>query len=113
MNMNITFKGMEPSDAIREYVTDRAAKLRKFLPPSTTLNAVFEKEKVRQIAEINFNFGGQAFTAKTDSEDIYASIDKVVEKVATQLRRSKDKKKSHGTGIPKEVPVVGEMDDDE
>ncbi len=95
MNINITFKGMEPSDSIKDYALDRTNKLKKFLPPNTTLNTIIQKDKVREIAEINFFYHGQNFTAKSDNEDIYSSIDKVVDKVISQLRRDKEKRVDH------------------
>ncbi len=95
MNVNITFKGMDPSDAIRNYTLERTSKLKRFLPPNTTLNTILQKEKVREIAEINFNFKGHSYTAKSDSEDIYTSIDKVVDKVVRQLAKEKEKRVNH------------------
>jgi len=95
MNVNITFKGMEPSEAIKQYAIDRTSKLSKFVTPTTTLNVTLFKEKVRELAELTFNFRGQTYTAKTFSEDIYSSIDKMCDKVVAQLRRGKEKRVNH------------------
>ena len=102
MNMNIRFKGLESSEAAREYLEERTGKLAKFLPPTVVLNATLADDKISKSTEITFNFKGTNYVAKKDSDTLYASIDEAVDTLVKQLSRAKDKKVSR-TGVgPKE-----------
>ncbi len=92
MNLNIRFKGLESSEALKKYLDERTQKLAKFLPPSVVVNATLLEDKNRKSTEINFNYKGNNYVAKQETESMFASIDEVVDKLTRQLARAKDKK---------------------
>ena len=103
MNINITFKGLDPSDTLKDYTRDRTGKLEKFLGANAILNAVLAKERESRIAELNFNFRGNNFTASDSTNDMCQSIDGVIDKLISQLKKAKEKRTNKtGTG-PKQV----------
>ena len=91
MNVNVTFKGFNASDAVKTYVQDRSKKLDKYLPPNTILNAMLSDEEPRKIAEINCRFKSTYFVAKEETENLYNSIDMAFDKLLRQVNKAKTK----------------------
>jgi putative sigma-54 modulation protein len=89
MNISITFRHMEPSDAIKAYAEDKVAKLQKFLRRPMTAKVTLALQKLHHVAETRISSGGERLEATEASEDIYASIDKVVSKLERQIRGTK------------------------
>jgi putative sigma-54 modulation protein len=89
MNISITFRHMEPSDAIKSYAEDKVAKLQKFLRRPMTAKVTLALQKLHHVAETRISSGGERLEATEASEDIYASIDKVVAKLERQIRGTK------------------------
>jgi len=103
MNVTIRFKGFESSEAAKTYLEERAKKLIKFLPPTTTVNATLEDDKVRKIVELTLRHKGAEYVVKQESDNLTTSIDDAVDKLMRQLSRAKDKKQKKHTGVTKEV----------
>ena len=90
MNIAITFRQMEATEAVRGYATDKIGKLQKFLRQPMKGHVILSCEKRDHSAEVNIHAGGDHFHAHETSEDMYASIDKVIDKVERQIRETKD-----------------------
>jgi putative sigma-54 modulation protein len=89
MNISITFRHMEASEAIKSYARDKLAKLQKFLRKPMTAKVTLSLDKLRHVAETRISSGGEHLEAKETSEDMYASIDRVLDKLERQVRGSK------------------------
>jgi putative sigma-54 modulation protein len=89
VNISITFRHMDASEAIKAYARDKVAKLQKFLRQPMTAKATLSLDKLRHMAEIRISSGGAHLEAKETSEDMYASIDKVIDKLERQIRGTK------------------------
>jgi putative sigma-54 modulation protein len=89
MNISITFRHMDPSEAIKSYAEDKVAKLQKFLRRPMTAKVTLSLQKLHHVAETRISSGGERLEATEASEDIYASIDKVVGKLERQIRGTK------------------------
>lgn len=96
VHVNITFRNTDATDALKDYTTDKiSACLKKFIHHDTDANAVLSVEKNRHIAEASFNVDGASFSCREESDDLYASIDKLAVTLSSQLRKHKDKLTSH------------------
>ncbi len=95
MQVSVTFKHLEPTDAIRSYAEEKVAKTKKYLDNPVDANVVLSVEKFRHIAEINLMVNGLAVSATDSTEDMYSSIDNVMDKIERQLRRHKERIKRH------------------
>lgn len=96
VNMNITFRNTDSTDAIKQYAEEKISGcLKKFLHKDTEVNAVLSVEKNRHIAEVSFNASGTVFKASEESEDLYASIDLLIDTLSRQLRKHKEKIAKH------------------
>ncbi|MBN2140730.1 MAG: ribosome-associated translation inhibitor RaiA [Desulfovibrionaceae bacterium] len=100
MNINITFKNIEPSDHLKQYADTRFGKLAKYVndskEPELQVNLLVEK--FRHKADVVLVADNVHLSAYEESEDMYSTIDLVLDKVESQLRRMRDKMKSRRKG---------------
>jgi putative sigma-54 modulation protein len=89
VNISITFRHMVASEAIKAYARDKLTKLQKFLRQPMTAKVTLSLDKLRHVAETRISSGGAHLEAKEASEDMYASIDKVIDKLERQIRGTK------------------------
>jgi putative sigma-54 modulation protein len=105
MEMDITGRQLEITPALRDYVKSKVAKAEKYVARSFGARVVLEVDKLRHIAEVIVNVKGAQITAKGEAEEMYAAIDKAMDKMEQQLRRYKDKLAHHkgGTSLTEEA----------
>ena len=89
MNLSITFRHMDPTASIKAYASDKIGRVQRFLRQPMTARVTLSLEKLEHMVEVQIQSGGQWFEAKEVSEDMYASIDAVVDKLDRQIRHSK------------------------
>lgn len=110
MNITFTFRQMESSEAIKKYVTTKVSRLQKLLQQPMTANVIISVQKLRHVAEIQLSSGRKHSEAKESGEEMYASIDKVVDKIARQLTASKSeivtKKRRSKATVRKALPAL-------
>lgn len=92
MNLNITGKDFELTDSIKSYITEKISKLEKYFGSDFDAVATLKIEGNNQVAEIRVNIAGETFKAEAASKDLYASVDKDIEILEGQIRKSKTKK---------------------
>ena len=106
MQVNITFRHLEPTDALKTHVRDRVAHVGKYIDRPSEAHAVLHVENLDHHAEITMKAGRFLLRGTGRSQDMYASIDAAAERIEKQLKKHKAKlTDSHRTGAP-EVPVV-------
>ncbi len=86
MNISITFRQMDATDAVKGYATEKISKLQKFLRQPLHGQVTLSCQKTLHMAEVDMHAGGDHFHAHESSEDMYASIDKVIDKLERQIR---------------------------
>jgi putative sigma-54 modulation protein len=109
MNVSITFRHMDPSEAIKRHARDKLAKLQKFLRQPMTAKVTLSIDRLKHIAETRISSGGAHLEAKEASEDMYASIDKVMGKLERQIRGTKgaaQAKRRGGESVRSKLPSV-------
>lgn len=95
MQTTITGRHFEVTEPIKEYIMEKTARFEKYLHNITSAHIILSVENIRQNAEIILNATDIQFLAKEETPDMYASIDKAVDKIEHQLRHHKDKVKDH------------------
>lgn len=96
INVSIAFLNLDATDALKQYTTDKVRHcVQKFAHQDTEAHVVLKVEKTRQIAELSMHLSGHDFIVKEESEDLYASIDKLTDALTHQLRKHKEKVTSH------------------
>ena len=100
--MTVTFRHMEPSEKLKEYSHDKLARLEKYLDAVIDAEVVLTVEKFRHRAEVLIVSDGLKIKAEEETEDMYAALDMVVDKLEKQIKRHREKLKAHkGTAAAK------------
>jgi len=98
MQLSITFKQMESSDALKTYAQDKLDRLDKMLDAPGEANLVLSVEKIRHIAEINLICDKLRINAKDEAETMYSALDGLADKVQAQIKKNKEKARRHLAG---------------
>lgn len=89
MNIAITFRHMDSTQSVKTHASDKVAKLQKFLRQPMKAQVTLSCQHLAHTAEIEIHSGGEHFHAHDSSEDMYATIDKVADKLERQIRAAK------------------------
>jgi putative sigma-54 modulation protein len=89
MNVSITFRHMDASEAIKKHAAVKLGKLQKFLRQPMTAKVTISVDKLKHVAEARISSGGEHLEAKESSDDMYTSIDRMIDKLDRQIRVSK------------------------
>ena len=94
MQINITFRHVEPTPSLKDYVGEKLHKVKKYLPEPVEAHVIFSTEKFRHTIEVNITAGnGTAIHGIESMEDIHAAIDSVLDKIERQIKKQIDKTK--------------------
>ena len=95
MTVNISFKHLGPSQAIKEYTTEKSAKLEKYFKGRISITWNFSSEKTKRIAHCHLLGNDMNYFGEASTKDLYASIDLAIDKIEKQLRKHKEIVKNH------------------
>ena len=105
--INVTFRHVDPSQALKDYVTGKLGKIEKVVEKSLDAHVTLSVEKYRHIAEVFLTPRGITIKAFESTEDPYSAIDLVYSKVARQLKKYREKRKDKTQGAIPEPMVSG------
>lgn len=105
MQVSVTFRGMEPSDDLRDYVERKFLRFKRFLQEPIDVKVVLGQEKFRYEAEVVLNAEGFNFVAKHKGEDPREVVDLVLDKVERQVRDRKEKVRERPFRVKERVVV--------
>ena len=94
MQINISGHHVEVTDSMKDYVSDKLQKLERHSDAITSVQAILSVEKNRQKAEARIHVKGADLSANAESEDMYAAIDQMADKLDRQVLKHKEKTKS-------------------
>jgi putative sigma-54 modulation protein len=94
MNVRITFRHMDSSEAVKVHAKQKLTKLQKFLREPMTAKVTLSLDKLAHVAETHIESGGSRHEAKETSNDMHTSIDKVMAKLERQIRGDKGVKQA-------------------
>jgi putative sigma-54 modulation protein len=109
MQINVTFRHIEPSSPLKDYAQDKISRVRKYLEEPIEAHVVLKVEKFRHIAEVTIDANGFVINGTEETGDMYSAIDMLADTVEGQAKRTKDKsrrRKQVGAGrdqLPGEV----------
>lgn len=95
MQYSVTFRHMEASDHLKEYGREKLMRLEKYLDAVIDAEVVMTVEKFRHKAEVLITSDGLKIKAEEETEDMYSALDMVVDKLQKQIKRHREKQKSH------------------
>ncbi len=97
MQLNITFRHLDPTEALKAHVRDRVAHVQRYIDRPSEAHAVLHVENVDHHAELTVKAGRFLLRGTAKSGDMYASIDAAADKIERQLKKHKEKLSSHKT----------------
>ncbi len=97
MQVNITFRHLDPTEALKSHVKDRVAHVQRYIDRASEAHAVLHVENLDHHAEITVKAGRFLLRGSAKSQDMYASIDAAADKIERQLKKHKEKLHTHKT----------------
>ncbi|MBK1852142.1 ribosome hibernation promoting factor [Marinobacter sp. 1-4A] len=91
MQLNISGHHVELTPALKDYVAEKFERLERHFDHISNCQVTLEVDKVRQIADATLHVVGGEIHAKAESEDMYAAIDGLVDKLDRQIIKHKEK----------------------
>ena len=95
--MQITISGhhVEVTEPLREYVGSKFERLQRHFDQITNIEVTLIVEKLVQKAEATIHISGADIFAAAESEDMYAAIDSLTDKLDRQVLKLKEKSSDH------------------
>lgn len=115
MQTSVTFKNLDPSEHIKNYVSEKLNRFDKYLYNPGEASVVLSVEKFRHIAEINIAGDRLNINGKEETEDMYSAIDMTLDKLEKQIKKNKQKEREHrsGKGKGKDMRMAGMPSEEE
>ena len=95
MQLTISGHHLEITEAIREYVNNKFAKLERHYEQITSTSVILTVDKLQQKAEATIYVSGAELFANAEHADLYAAIDALTDKLDRQLIKHKEKHRGH------------------
>jgi putative sigma-54 modulation protein len=95
MQITTTFRHMEPSEPLKSYAEEKLERVKKYIDEPIVAQVFLTVEKIRHSAEVTITAKGITMKAAEETNDMYAAVDAVVDKIERQLRRYKERIKAH------------------
>jgi putative sigma-54 modulation protein len=96
MQVSVVGRHIEVTEALKQYATEKFGRLEKYLPG--TMQAVITLSVVKKghhIAEAAIKSNGVLIQASEETEEMYAALDLLIEKIERRVRRYKEKLVNH------------------
>ncbi|MDD6667871.1 MAG: ribosome-associated translation inhibitor RaiA [Lachnospiraceae bacterium] len=91
MKLQITGRNIELTDGLKAAVEEKLSKLDRYFKEDTPARVTMSVEKERQKIEVTIPMKGKIIRSEQVSNDMYVSIDLVVETIERQLRKYRHK----------------------
>ena len=95
MQLNVSGHHVEVTTALREYVESKFERLQRHFDQITNTEVTLIVDKLVQKAEATVHVAGADIFAAAESEDMYAAIDALADKLDRQLIKYKEKARGH------------------
>jgi putative sigma-54 modulation protein len=97
MQLSVTFRHMDSTDALRDYAREKVERIRKYFPDPIKAHVVLVCDRgYNHTADVMITLhNGLVIKGVETTEDMYSSIDLVMAKIERQVRRYKEKIRSH------------------
>ena len=94
MKLTVTGRNIEITDGIRNHLNDKIDKTIADLGEAADVHVALSVEKHRHFAEVTVKTKGFTLHSQDETEDLYTSMDKALEKMEKQIRKNKEKAKA-------------------
>ena len=95
MQLNLSGHHLDITSSIRQHTSDKLTKIKHHFDNIMNVNMTLEVQKDLQKAEARIHVSGADLFAKAESNDMYASIDQLINKLDSQIIKHKEKLHNH------------------
>ena len=115
MQINVTGHHVNVTEAMRNYVNSKFERLERHFDHVTDTHVILSVEKLRQKAEATVHITKHKLYADAVDENMYASIDELVDKLDRQIKKHKEKLTNHHRGEAgvKNLAIEPDIDQDD
>ena len=89
MRISYSFRNMESSDGVKNYASEKIAKIQKYMRAPIHAEFAFSTERHLHRVDLQLTGDGHQYATHGQSEDMYATIDLVLDKIDRQVRDTK------------------------
>ncbi|RLC67525.1 MAG: ribosome-associated translation inhibitor RaiA, partial [Chloroflexi bacterium] len=110
MEVSIVTRNLEVTPRLQEYVEQKVSKLDRYLSSIDEARVDLAVENTRnaahrQVAQLTVRTKGTILRAEERTQDMFASIDAVLDKMYRQIARYKGKRRDRGHTVVEPFPV--------
>ena len=95
MTLNICGPHLDLPPPLREYVTDKLKRVERHFDHLIDASVILSVDKLQHKAEATLHTRGANLHAESVDGDMYAAIDRLIDKLDQQTRKFKDKLRNH------------------
>jgi putative sigma-54 modulation protein len=95
MNLTVSGHHVEVTEAMRGYVSTKLDRVLRHFDNVIDVNVILSVQKLMQKAEVSVHVRGKDIHVESIDENMYASIDSLVDKLDRQILKYKDKAFAH------------------
>jgi putative sigma-54 modulation protein len=111
MHLVVKGKNVDVTEALRLHAEKRVNKIQRYFDRIISTDVTLSTERNWHIVEVTVHANGHVLRGEERTNDMYASIDKVIDKLEKQVKREKGKgtRKGRGTHIGEELAAGAEQ----
>lgn len=98
MKVKVIGKNIEITEALRSIIDKKIARLDKYFNPDVEAQITLGVIKNRHTIEVTIPFNGVILRSEEQNDDMYTSLDLVVDKLERQIRKNKTKLEKRNKG---------------
>lgn len=95
MQLTISGHQIDLTDSMKNYIGEKMERIERHFDHLNSIDVVLHVEKIHHKAEATVNAKGVTLHAHADSENMYATIDELTDKLDSQVRKHKEKITDH------------------
>ncbi len=94
-NISVVGRHVSVTDAMKEYAADKVGKIERFSHHLLDVQVTMDIQRIEHRVDIMARVNNVKIKVQASSDNMYASIDKAVDRLQNKLRRYKDKLHTH------------------
>ena len=98
MQLSISGHQIELTDSLKNYIGEKMKRVERHFDHLNSIDVVLHVEKIHHKAEATVSAKGVTLHAHATSDNMYATIDNLTDKLDSQVRRHKEKLTDHHRG---------------
>lgn len=93
--MKITGRHLVVTPALKQHIESRFERLRRYEVKLSRMEVILSVSKLQHAAEVVCSMQGRRIQAKASTQEMYATIDQLVDRLGVQIRKYKERQADH------------------